>query len=143
MEKLAIDVKKLNENAKTPHFAHDDDAGMDLFAAEEVTIAPGESATIPTGIAMAIPLGYVGLIWDKSGHAIVRGLKVMGGVVDAGYRGEIKIGIINHGKEPHTFEAGDKVAQMLLQKVSQATFTEVDELSETVRGEGGFGSTGK
>jgi dUTP pyrophosphatase len=98
---------------------------------------------IPTGLAMAIPEGHVGLIWDKSGNAIKRGLKVLGGVVDAGYRGEIKVGIINHGTESHTFDVGDKVAQMLLQEVHHADFEEVESLDETARGEGGFGSTGK
>jgi len=143
MKKLAIQVQKLHEAAKIPKFAHDNDAGMDLCSTEEVTIEPGDHTTIPTGIALAIPDGYVGLIWDKSGNAIKRGLKVLGGVVDAGYRGEIKIGIVNHGKEAHTFGVGDKVAQMLLQEVAHANFEEVDSLDETERGEGGFGSTGK
>ncbi len=143
MKKLEIQVQKLHKEAKTPEFAHSDDAGMDLCGVEEVTIAPGEHKTIPTGLALAIPEGYAGLIWDKSGNAIKRGLKVLGGVVDAGYRGEIQIGIINHGKEAHTFGVGDKVAQMLLQEVSQANFEEVETLDETERGEGGFGSTGK
>lgn len=143
MKKLDIQVQKLHKDAKIPEFAHNTDAGMDLCGVEEVSIAPGEHTVVPTGIAMAIPEGYVGLIWDKSGNAIKRGLKVLGGVIDAGYRGEIKIGIVNHGKEAHTFDVGDKVAQMLLQEVSHANFEEVDSLDETERGEGGFGSTGK
>ncbi len=143
MKKLKIQVQKLHEAAKVPEFAHSDDAGMDLCSTEGVTISPGEYKAVPTGLAMAIPEGYVGLIWDKSGNAIKRGLKVLGGVIDAGYRGEIKVGIINHGTEAHTFDVGDKVAQMLLQEVAHADFEEVESLDETERGEGGFGSTGK
>jgi len=143
MKNLTIQVQKLHKEAKIPKFAHSDDAGMDLYVTEEIIIASGEYAAVSTGIAMAIPEGYAGLIWDKSGLAIKKGLKVLGGVIDAGYRGEIKVGITNLGKEAHTFGVGDKAAQMLLQKVAQASFEEVESLDETERGDGGFGSTGK
>lgn len=116
---------------------------MDLCAAEAVTILPSERVQVKTGIAMAIPEGYVGLVWDKSGLSHKSGLKTMGGVVDAGYRGEVLVGIVNMGEIPHTFSVGDKVAQMLIQKVEHPTLVEVSELDATVRGERGFGSTGK
>ncbi len=98
---------------------------------------------IHTWIAMEIPDGHVGLIWDKSGLSTKHGLKTLAGVVDAGYRGEISIAMANVGNEPYTFKKGEKIAQMLIQKVEQAEFTEVEELSETSRGAGGFGSTGR
>lgn len=140
---MEMKLKKLKVEAKLPAFAHDDDAAMDLFAAEDVTIEPGTRAAVPTGVAMAIPEGYVGLIWDKSGIAVKRGLKTIAGVIDAGYRGEVLVGLHNLGDEPQTFESGDKVAQMLIQKFEHPTLVEVEELDETARGEGGFGSTGK
>lgn len=140
---MELQIKTLTETAKVPSFAHDTDAGMDFFADEEVTIAPGERVVISTGIAMAIPVGFVGLIWDKSGVSTKKGLKTLAGVIDAGYRGEIKIGLVNVGSDEQAFVAGDKIAQMLIQKVEQPKIEVVDELSDTERGEGGFGSTGK
>lgn len=136
-------LKKMHPDAKLPDFAHSDDAAMDLFAVAAVDIKPGERVAIPTGVAMAIPSGYVGLIWDKSGVAVKRGLKTIAGVIDAGYRGEVLVGLYNIGEESQHFDAGDKVAQMLIQKIEQPTLVEVDELDETARGDGGFGSTGK
>lgn len=140
---MELPIKKLHSDAKLPAFAHDTDAGMDLCTTEEITIAPGESAAFPTGLAFAIPVGYVGLIWDKSGVAIKRNVKTKAGVIDAGYRGEVMVGVFNIGTEPQTFEVGDKVAQMLIQKIEQPNIVEVNELDETARGEGAFGSTGK
>ncbi len=137
-----IGVKKLSSAATIPHYAHPHDAGMDLFACESITLLPGERKQIPTGIAMAIPSGYVGLIWDKSGMAAHNGLKTMGGVIDAGYRGEIKVVVHNLSDQPYTFLQGTKVAQMLIQPVHQFPFQEVEKLDDTARGEGGFGSTG-
>ncbi len=139
---MDMQVMLLNENAKVPSFAHADDAGMDLYASEECTVLVGERAQIKTGIAVAIPLGFAGLIWDKSGISHKSGMKVMGGVIDAGYRGEILVGIVNMGECAHTFKIGDKVAQMLIQKVEQPTLRIVSELPNTERGEKGFGSTG-
>lgn len=139
---MELRIKKLHPTATTPSFAHDDDAGMDIFAAEEVMIKPGERVQVRTGIAMAIPVGYVGLIWDKSGVSHKRGIKVLGGVVDAGYRGEVLIGLINLSSEPQTFAVGDKLAQILIQKIERPEVVLVDELDETVRGSGAFGSTG-
>ncbi len=140
---MKVQVKKLNETAKIPVYAHENDAGMDLFALEEITINAGDHVQIKTGIAIALPDGYVGLLWDKSGISHRHGLKVMGGVIDSGYRGEILVGMVNLGKEPHTFKAGDKITQMLIQKVEYVFLEEVSELSESMRGEKGFGSTGK
>lgn len=139
---MQVQIQKLHESAKMPSYAHDTDAGMDIYAAEAVAIAPGERALVPTGIAVAIPDGYVGLVWDKSGVATKRGIKTIAGVVDAGYRGEVKIGLLNTSDEPQQFAAGEKIAQMLIQRVEHPELIEVDELDDTDRGAGGFGSTG-
>lgn len=140
---MQIKFKKLNENAVAPQYAHSFDAGMDLFCLENISIAPNERIQVGTGIAMEIPEGFVGLIWDKSGLSHKSGLKTVGGVVDSAYRGEIKVGMINLSDQIYNFEAGNKIAQMLIQKVEQVDLIESDDLSETARGEGGFGSTGK
>lgn len=137
-----IKIKKLSEDAISPRYAHTDDAGMDFFSNETVILQPKERKLISTGIAMAIPAGYVGLIWDKSGIASKHGIKTMAGVIDAGYRGEIKILVHNLADQPYTFEKGTKVAQMLIQPVEQRQIMEVEKFEETLRGEGGFGSTG-
>ena len=140
---MNIKVKKLHPDAIVPKIAHPGDAGCDLFAVEGVTLEPGERGQVPTGLALAIPDGHVGLIWDKSGLSHKSGIKTLGGVVDSGYRGEILVGVINLSEESYTFEKGHKVAQMLIQKVESPIFEESEELSDTSRGEGGFGSTGK
>lgn len=140
---ITLPTKKLYEDSKVPTFAHPGDAGMDLYARENVTIKGGERSIVGTGIAMAIPEGYVGLIWDKSGVAIKGGVKVLGGVIDAGYRGEIMVGMINLSAEDYIFEAGHKVAQIIIQERVQPEVVEVTDLDATTRGEGGFGSTGK
>ena len=140
---MEMQIKKLTETAAIPSFAHDTDAGMDLYTDERIIIMPGAREVVRTGIAMAIPEGYVGLIWDKSGVAAKRGLKTFAGVIDAGYRGEVMVCLYNAGAEEQRFEQGDKIAQMLIQKVEQPTLQVVDDLDETLRGEGGFGSTGR
>ena len=140
---MELKIKKLVPNAILPNYAHKGDAGMDFFALETTTIKKGERLQVRTGITMAIPEGYVGLIWDKSGLSHKYGLKTLGGVIDAGYRGEIMIGMINLGSEDYTIEAGHKVAQMLIQKVESPEIIEVEELDDTSRGTGAFGSTGK
>jgi dUTP pyrophosphatase len=136
-------IKKLFSDAKVPEYAHLGDAGMDLFSYEDTTIQSGERVSVGTGIAMEIPQGFVGLVWDKSGLAFKHGLKTAGGVVDSGYRGEVKVCIMNTSEETYTIKKGDKIAQMLIQSVESPTIEEVEELSDTSRGEGGFGSTGK
>lgn len=116
---------------------------MDIFALEMTTLKPGVQQAIKTGIAMEIPHGYAGLVWDKSGLAIREGLKTIGGVIDAGYRGEVMIGMINLSAKAYTLEAGHKIAQMIIQKVEACEIVEADELADSSRGEKGFGSTGK
>lgn len=133
----------LDPELPQPRYALPGDAGFDLFSREELTLAPGERGQAKTGIALAIPEGFVGLIWDKSGISHKGGIKTLGGVVDSGYRGEVMVGLINLGKEAYTFRKGDKVAQMLIQRIEQAEFVEVAELPESDRGASGFGSTGK
>jgi dUTP pyrophosphatase len=139
---MQLEIKKLHPDAKVPTYAHEGDAGMDLYALFPITIPAGERAVVSTGIAMAIPLGHVGLIWDKSGLSNKCGLKVIGGVIDAGYRGEVLVGILNTSKETYTYNVGDKIAQMLIQAVVQPELITVDELDSTTRGAGRFGSTG-
>jgi len=140
---LSLQVKKLLPTAKLPTFAYKTDAGMDLYTAHDFLLAPGQRLSVSTGIAIAIPVGYVALIWDKSGIAHKRGIKGLGGVIDSGYTGEIFVGIVNTGSEPQAFTVGDKVAQLLIQKVEHPDIVEVEELSKTERGEGRFGSTGQ
>lgn len=140
---MKLKIKKLKPEAKLPAYALPGDAGMDLFAAEKFTLKKGEKGAVPTGIAMEIPEGFVGLIWDKSGLAMKHGLKTLGGVVDSGYRGEVLVGMMNLGPADYTFEKGHKVAQMLIQKKESVAIEEASELSSTERGAGGFGSSGK
>lgn len=141
---MQLKIKKLDPESIIPKYAHVDDAGMDLFSLDEVVINRNQRVQIPTGIAMEIPEGFVGLIWDKSGLSHKCGLKTLGGVIDSGYRGEIKVGIINLGDEDYKIGKGDKIAQMIIQQKTAVEIIEVGELdSNSQRGEGGFGSTGK
>jgi len=137
-----IHIKKLSATAVVPSYAHVHDAGMDLYASDVIVIKSGTRVLVPTGISMAIPSGYVGLIWDKSGMAAKFGLKTMAGVIDAGYRGEVKIVMHNLSAVDYTVKAGEKIAQMLIQPVVQMPLVEVEDLDATLRGKGGFGSTG-
>jgi dUTP pyrophosphatase len=139
---MRLDVKKIVPEAKLPTRAHADDAGLDLYAVEDCVLEPGERRAIKTGIAMVIPFGYAGLIWDKSGLALKAGLKTMGGVIDASYRGEIQAIVINLSSEPYRIEQGSKIAQLLIQKVELLEVCEVSEIDATIRGDRGFGSTG-
>jgi len=138
---MLIKVKKILTGAKLPAFAHAGDAGMDLYSCGDMTLAPGETRAVPTGIQMAIPAGHVGLVWDKSGISL-KGVHRLAGVVDAGYRGEVRVVMVNLGKEAFEIKAGMKIAQMLIQPVEAPAIVESDELDDTSRGEGGFGSTG-
>lgn len=138
---MDIKIKKITPEAKAPAYAHPGDAGMDLFSCMDMTLAPGETKPVPTGIQMAIPQGYVGLVWDKSGISL-KGVHRLAGVVDAGYRGEIRVVMVNLGAEPFEIRAGTKIAQMLIQPVEAPTIVESDTLDDTSRGAGGFGSTG-
>lgn len=140
---MKIKFKKLNPSAKLPAYAHPGDAGIDFFALEKTVIRPGERLVVKTGISMELPHGYVGLFWDKSSIGIKEGIKTIGGVIDAGYRGEVMVGIVNLSEKEYVFEVGHKVAQMLIQEVELAEIEEVADLNTSSRGQGGFGSTGK
>ncbi|HRK01049.1 MAG TPA: dUTP diphosphatase [Oligoflexia bacterium] len=137
-----LPVQKLNPDARLPGRAHPGDAGLDLFCIGDVTLNPHEPAKVATGIAMAIPEGHVGLICDRSSMG-AKGIRTLGGVVDAGYRGEVQVLLINLRNEPYKISRGDKIAQMLILPVNLIPTTEVKELSDTVRSSGGFGSTGR
>jgi dUTP pyrophosphatase len=140
---MKLKIKKLHPDAVIPQYAHDNDAGFDLYTVEQFELEPGERKSVPLGLALEIPDGYVGLIWDKSGLSHKFGIKSFGGVVDAGYRGEIHAGIMNLSDKFFSFEKGQKIAQLLIQKVERVDFEEVQDLSATDRGTGGFGSSGK
>jgi len=139
---MKVKVKKLQEDAVIPEFAHSGDAGMDLFSVEAVFLEPGQRQAIKTGIAFDIPQGYVGLVWDKSGRAVKEGLTVLAGVIDSSYRGEVQVVLLNTSDKSVEVEKGQKIAQMLIQAVEAPEVEEVEELDDTSRGEGGFGSTG-
>ncbi len=140
-----LHVQRLHPDAVLPSYAHAGDAGADLTSVEAVTLAPGARTAVPTGLAMAIPDGWVGLVHPRSGLARKHGITVANapGTVDAGYRGEVMVLLVNLGAESVTLEAGERVAQLLLQQVGRAEVTEVDDLGDTSRGSGGFGSTGR
>lgn len=144
---MQINVKKLKENAKLPFSGSEFAAGADLCACieEALTIASGETHLVPTGLAMEIPEGYAGLIYARSGLASKKGLAPANkvGVVDADYRGEVMVALHNHSREAQTIEPGERVAQLVVTPFLKAEYVETGELSETVRGTGGFGSTGK
>ncbi len=138
-----IKIKKINENAKVPNYAHQGDAGLDFYSAEEnYILKPGERKGFSTGIKMEIPNKYVGLIWDKSGLAAKYGMKMMAGVIDSTYRGEVIVVLINLGNKEYLVEKNAKIAQMLIQKIEKAEIEIVKSLDITKRGDGGFGSTG-
>ncbi len=139
---LKIKIQKIGD-VKIPNYAHQGDAGLDLYSVEEnYVLKSGEHKGFATGIKMEIPDGYVRLIWDKSGMAFKCGIKIMGGVIDSTYRGEIVVILINLGKKDYKVEKDAKIAQMLFQKVEKAEIKEVENLGNTQRGEGGFGSSG-
>lgn len=139
---MKIQIKKIHPDAKIPHFALEGDAGMDLYSVQDVVMKSGERISCQTGIAIKIPEGYVGLIWDKSGPSHKFGIKTLGGVFDNNYIGEYLIGLINLGKEEYKIEKGQKIAQVLFQKIETPEVEEVADFEQTNRGVGGFGSTG-
>ena len=143
----AIRVKKLNPNAKLPTYGSSEAAGADLYACleEAVTIQPGEVYWVPTGIALEVPKGCAGLVYARSSMGVKRGLAPANkvGVVDSDYRGEIKVVLLNHSNQPQTLEPGERVAQFVITPVLTPAYEEAEDLSDTSRGIGGFGSTGK
>jgi dUTP pyrophosphatase len=143
----AIRVKKLNPNAVLPTYGSIEAAGADLYACIDapITIQPGETAWIPTGLSLEVPKGCAGLIYARSSMGVKRGLAPANkvGVIDSDYRGEIRVVLLNHGKTPQIVENGERVAQFLITPVLTPVYEEVSELTETERGGGGFGSTGK
>ena len=140
-----LEIKKLNEKAKIPTYGTIDSAGADLYALldEDIIIESGETKVIPTGLAMAIPKGYVGLIYARSSLGTKKGLAPANkvGVIDADYRGEVKVVLYNQSKEIQTISPNERIAQIVITPYLQVKFKEVDNLSDTERGEGGFGST--
>ncbi len=144
---MRVNIKKLHENAIVPTYGTEFSAGADLYACmeEAVTILPGKTEMIHTGIAMEVPVGYAGLVYARSGLACKKGLAPANkvGVVDADYRGEIMVALHNHSDEPVTVEPKERVAQMVIAPFLAVDYQVVDELTDTVRGEGGFGSTGR
>jgi len=140
-----IAILRLDPAVPAPAYAHPGDAGADLVTTADVTLAPGERALVPTGVAIALPHGYVALVHPRSGLAARHGLSIVNtpGTVDAGYRGEIKVLLINlDPHEPIVLRRGDRVAQLVIQRVETARFVEVEVLPDSVRGAGGYGSTG-
>jgi len=142
---LQIAVLRLDPDLPLPAYAHPGDAGADLVTAVDLILAPGERALVPTGVALALPDGYVALVHPRSGLAARHGLSIVNtpGTIDAGYRGEIQVLLINH--DPHEsveLRRGDRVAQLVVQRFERAAFVAVDELPASVRGTGGYGSTG-
>lgn len=139
---MELKVKKIHPAAKLPAYGHPGDAGLDLFSCVDEALGPGEVKAIPTGLEMAIPPGFVGLVWDKSGLSL-EAVHRLAGVVDAGYRGEVRVVLANLGRRTFKISQGMKIAQMLIQPVQSVKVVEAATLDATSRGRGGFGSTGR
>lgn len=144
-EQLTVEIKMLDEQLPAPAYAQPGDAGADLRARHDVTLAPGQRALIPTGVAIALPAGYVGLVHPRSGLAAKHGITIVNapGTVDSGYRGELMVTLLNtDATETFNIKRGDRIAQLVIQKFETAHFVQVEELDKTERGDSGFGSTG-
>ena len=142
---VQISIRRLDPELPLPSYAHPGDAGADLHAAVDLTLEPGERALVPTGIAMALPEGYVALVHPRSGLAAKHGISIVNapGTIDAGYRGEVQVCLVNTDRStPFAVRRGDRIAQLVVQRVETATFTEAEDLPDSVRGDGGYGSTG-
>lgn len=145
MSSINIEFKLLHELAKAPTYAHEGDAGADLVCIEQVDLKPGERKLVATGVSIALPTGYVGLVHPRSGLATKHGIGIVNtpGTIDSGYRGELKICLINLDPvETVSLPAGSRIAQLVIQEVMSAKFVEVDNLQDTERSDNGFGSTG-
>ncbi len=139
---LTVKIKRLNPEAKLPSYAHPGDVGLDLYSLEEITVPPGGHHRFYNGFALEFPEGYAGIVKDK-GSISKAGLHTMGGVFDAGFRGEYNVHLVNLSDKPYTFEKGDKVAQLVILPVAYADMVEVETLADSSRGGGQFGSTGR
>ncbi len=139
---MELKIQRIHEDAKLPLYQHKGDAGLDIFSSVDCVLEAGEVKPVPTGIKIAVPNGYVGLVWDKSGISL-RGVHRLAGVIDSGYRGEVRTVMVNLGNEAFIIEKGMKIAQLLVQPVTEVKVVETEELEKTSRGEEGFGSTGK
>jgi dUTP pyrophosphatase len=141
---MQIPLKRLDPDLPIPRHAHPGDGGVDLHATEHATLAPGERTMMPTGIAIAIPEGHAGLVVPRSGLAAREGVGIVNapGLVDSGYRGEIKVILVNHGSDSVEITRGDRIAQLVVVAVAAQEYVEVEQLPDSTRGEGGFGSTG-
>ncbi len=141
---MQVTFKRLSTEVEIPTTAHIGDAAVDLQTRSDITLEPGDRVPVPTGLAVAIPAGYAGLVLARSGHARRNGIGVVNGpgLIDSGYRGEISVLLINHGSETVGFRVGDRIAQLAIVEVPKVSWVEVEELDETARGHGGFGSTG-
>lgn len=140
---MKLKIKKLHPEAKMPKYAHPGDVGLDLLSLEDYELKPGERKIFFVGLALEFPEGFAAIVKDKSSLPKNAGIHTMGGVFDAGYRGEYNVNLINLGNEPYKIEKGDKIAQLIIYPVEIAELEEVEKLSPTSRGEGRFGSTGK
>lgn len=140
---MKIKIKKLSPEAKLPTYAHLGDVGMDMYSLEEYDLKPGERRVFFLGFALEFPIGFAAIVKDKGSLPVKAGIHTMGGVYDAGYRGEYNVNLINLGQETHHISKGDKLAQLVIYPVEIAELEESDTLSETSRGEGRFGSTGR
>jgi dUTP pyrophosphatase len=142
---VEISIRRLDPELPLPSYAHPGDAGADLCSSVDLTLQPGERALVPTGIAMALPEGYVALVHPRSGLAARHGISIVNapGTIDAGYRGEVKVCLVNTDPhEPFTVSRGDRIAQLVIQRFESASFIEAADLPESARGVGGYGSTG-
>lgn len=144
--KVTLKIKKLDDSLPTPRYAHEGDAGLDLYSAQDVKLEPGQRALVSTGIAVAIPEGYAGFVQPRSGLAAKQGVSIVNtpGLIDSGYRGEVKVILLNTDLEDSVrISRGDRIAQLVIQAVPAVALEEVDDLDGSQRGEGGFGSSGK
>jgi len=133
----------VGEGGSLPEYSSTGAAGADLRSSEAVTIAPGARAAVPTAVRLQIPPGPSGLVWRRSGLAVRHGIDTLAGVIDSDYRGEVRVVLVNHGDEPFRIDRGDRIAQLLVQRVERAAFAAVPSIDDTDRGGGGFGSTGR
>ena len=141
---MKVRIQRIDSNARMPEMAHPGDSGFDLFASETVSLKPGERKLVPTGIKVSLPAGFEAQVRPKSGLALKHGISVLNtpGTIDSGYRGEIKVILVNLGEQEYKVEKGKKIAQIVFARVECPEIVEVSELDETKRNEGGFGSTG-